>query len=95
MQPVKAEPAADAVRPFRVRPADVPPEAVRFVRRTLLRNTSDAPADDELAAVIVAGLMTILPATATAPAPAVVAVPRPRRHTRATATDPHGMTALF
>lgn len=49
--------------PFPVAPADVPAAAVRFVKRTLLRNggpeTGD-PFDDDLARLIVAGVIAIV-----------------------------------
>lgn len=92
MQSAKADPGIDPATPFRVNPADVPPDAVRFVKRTLLRQTSDADPDDELARVIVAGLMTILPAPSPARPPTA---PPPRRRTRTAAADVHGMAALF
>lgn len=49
-----------AQAPFPVDPADVPPEAVRYVRRTILRHAGREPMDDYLARVIVAGVIAIL-----------------------------------
>jgi hypothetical protein len=55
--------------PFPVDPADVPPDAIRAVKRTLLRSTHpgvDDPMDDDLArlvvAVVIAALHEPLPA---------------------------------
>jgi hypothetical protein len=47
------------VDPFPVDPADVPPEAVRAVRRTLLRQSPDGD-DEELARLIVAVVIAAL-----------------------------------
>jgi hypothetical protein len=52
--------ATYAASPFPVDPADVPDDAVRFVKRTLLRHPGREPFDDYLARVMVAGLIAIL-----------------------------------
>jgi hypothetical protein len=49
-----------AQAPFPVDPADVPEEAVRYVRRTILRHSARDPLDDDLARVIVAGVIAVL-----------------------------------
>lgn len=77
------------VSPFPVAPADVPPDAVRFVKRTLLRNSSSTPFDDELARIIVAGVIAVLAGQAPP-----VRVPPPRRRGRTPAATAD-MTALF
>lgn len=41
-------------------PADVPEDAVRYVRRTMLRHSDREPLDDDLARMIVAGVIMIL-----------------------------------
>ena len=46
--------------PFPVDPVDVPAEAVRYVRRTMLRHADRDPLDDDLARLLVAGLIMIL-----------------------------------
>jgi hypothetical protein len=46
--------------PFPVDPADVPPDAVRAVRRTLLRQASEDVDDDELARLVVAVVIAAL-----------------------------------
>jgi hypothetical protein len=67
--------AAEA--PFPVDPADVPDDAVRVVKRTILRHADRGPYDDDLARLIVAGVIAILsepeadPATVKAAAAAV------------------------
>jgi hypothetical protein len=43
-----------------VDPADVPEDAVRYVRRTMLRHSDREPLDDDLARMIVAGVIMIL-----------------------------------
>lgn len=52
--------AADAPFPFPVDPADVPDDAVRVVKRTILRHADRGPYDDDLARLIVAGVIAIL-----------------------------------
>ena len=52
--------AAHARFSFPVDPADVPPQAVRFIQRTLLRHADRDAFDDYLARVMVAGLIAIL-----------------------------------
>lgn len=46
--------------PFPVDPADVPGDAVRVVKRTILRHADRGPMDDYLARMIVAGVIAIL-----------------------------------
>lgn len=47
--------------PFPVAPDDVPPEAVRVLRRTLLRHPGRDPAeDDDLARLLVAMVIAVL-----------------------------------
>lgn len=46
--------------PLPVDPADVPPEAVRAVKRTLLRNGTGDPMDDDLARLVVAVVIASL-----------------------------------
>lgn len=46
--------------PFPVDPADVPPEAVAYVKRTILRHADRWPLDDYVARVIVAGVIAVL-----------------------------------
>lgn len=46
--------------PFPVDPADVPDDAVRTVKRTILRHADRGPLDDYLARMIVAGVIAIL-----------------------------------
>lgn len=46
--------------PFPVDPADVPPDAVLVVKRTILRHADRGPYDDDLARLIVAGVIAIL-----------------------------------
>jgi hypothetical protein len=43
-----------------VDPDDVPEDAVRYVRRTMLRHSDREPLDDDLARMIVAGVIAIL-----------------------------------
>lgn len=43
-----------------VDPADVPEDAVRYVRRVMLRHSDREPLDDDLARMIVAGVIAIL-----------------------------------
>jgi hypothetical protein len=43
-----------------VDPVDVPEDAVRYVRRTMLRHSDREPLDDDLARMIVAGVIAIL-----------------------------------
>jgi hypothetical protein len=52
--------AAPAHRPFPVDPADVPGDAVRYVKRTIFRHADHEPYDDDLARLIVAGVIAIL-----------------------------------
>lgn len=52
--------AAQAPFPFPVDPADVPDDAVRVVKRTILRHADRGPLDDDLARLIVAGVIAIL-----------------------------------
>jgi hypothetical protein len=52
--------AAQAPFPFPVDPADVPVDAVRVVQRTILRHADRDPYDDDLARLIVAGVIAIL-----------------------------------
>jgi hypothetical protein len=52
--------AADARSSFPVDPADVPQDAVRVVKRTILRHADRGPLDDYLARMIVAGVIAIL-----------------------------------
>lgn len=46
--------------PFPVDPADVPAEAVRYVKRTMLRYPDRDPLDDDLARLLVAGVIAVL-----------------------------------
>jgi len=46
--------------PFPVDPADVPEDAVRYVKRTMLRYPDRDPLDDDLARLIVAGVIAVL-----------------------------------
>jgi hypothetical protein len=52
--------AAQAPFPFPVDPEDVPPDAVLVVKRTILRHADRGPYDDDLARLIVAGVIAIL-----------------------------------
>jgi hypothetical protein len=52
--------AAQVPFSFPVDPADVPPHAVRVVKRTLLRHAPVDPMDDDLARLIVAGVLAVL-----------------------------------
>lgn len=52
--------AAQAPFSFSVDPADVPADCVRVVKRTILRHADCGPLDDDLARMIVAGVITIL-----------------------------------
>lgn len=49
-----------AVLPFPVPPDEVPEEAVRYVKRRLLRAAGRSPLDDDVARWIVAGVIAIL-----------------------------------
>jgi len=78
---------AGAHDPFPVAPADVPPGAVRAVKRTLLRSGHlgiEDTADDELARLIVAVVIAALHDGATT-----------RRKPSGRRGEPDGMTALF
>ena len=66
-------PMLASVEPFPVDPADVPADAVRAVRRTLLRNSQDGD-DEELARLVVAVVIAAL-----AKPGAAAEVPRVRR----------------
>jgi hypothetical protein len=46
--------------PFPVDPADVPAGAVRYVKRTILRHADRWPLDDDVARLIVAGVIAVL-----------------------------------
>jgi hypothetical protein len=46
--------------PFPVDPADVPEAAVRYVKRTILRHADRFPLDDDVARLIVAGVIAVL-----------------------------------
>jgi len=46
--------------PFPVDPADVPENAVRYVKRTMLRYPDRDPLDDDLARLLVAGVIAVL-----------------------------------
>ncbi len=46
--------------PFPVDPADVPEDAVRVVKRTILRHADRGPLDDDLARLLVAGVIAVL-----------------------------------
>lgn len=52
--------AAPVGTPFCVDPADVPEDAVRVIKRTLLRHAPVDPMDDELARLLVAMVITVL-----------------------------------
>ena len=49
-----------AIMPFPVQPDEVPDDAVRFVKRRLLRHADRSPLDDDVARWIVAGVIAIL-----------------------------------
>lgn len=49
-----------AASPFPVDPADVPPQAVAHVKRTMLRHSGSDPLDDAVARLIVAGVIAVL-----------------------------------
>jgi hypothetical protein len=46
--------------PFPVDPADVPDQAVAYVKRTILRHADCFPLDDDVARLIVAGVIAVL-----------------------------------
>jgi hypothetical protein len=46
--------------PFPVDPADVPDQAVAYVKRTILRHADRWPLDDDVARLIVAGVIAVL-----------------------------------
>lgn len=49
-----------APSPFPVDPSDVPADAVRVVKRTLLRHSPVDPMDDDLARLLVAMMIAVL-----------------------------------
>ena len=58
--------------PFPVDPADVPPQAVSYVKHTMLRYCDSGPLDDDVARVIVAGVIAVLADGAAVEAAAVL-----------------------
>lgn len=52
--------AAPARSPFPVDPADVPDDAVRYVKRTIFRHQDHDALDDDLARLLVAGIIAVL-----------------------------------
>lgn len=55
------QPVTPLPSPFPVPPADVPKRAVRYVQRTMARHGQ--PVDEELAQVLVAGMIAVLTET--------------------------------
>jgi hypothetical protein len=49
-----------AALPFPMSPGEVPDDAVRYVKRRLLRHADRSPLDDDAARWIVAGVIAIL-----------------------------------
>lgn len=84
-RPAPWEDMYPAPGPFPVDPADVPPEAVRVVQRTLLRHDlPEDPADEDLARLLVAMVIAVLSEPAADPGAAAGLVSRYAAETGAT-----------